>query len=284
MSRILSEHYSMIKVREPIVEGIFYPSDRQKLKRLVTSLLATAPPTGGSAWGILSPHAGYRYSGAIAAAAYSAARDRKVKTAVILAPLHRTEKDEVILPESEKFKIPLGLLDVDRRAVDELVSFSTRFVKDDIPHLEEHSIEVQLPFLPVLFPGAAIVPVLVGRIGRKTVAALANALEIIFGKRSDSTLFIVSANLTSFMQGGAAKTEAETFIRLILEGDTEGLLSSFEEGTINSCGVPALAALMLLAGTSCDRRLLSSGNSAEVNRDYRELVHYAAVGFFKNKA
>ncbi len=274
----------MIKVREPIVEGIFYPSDRKKLQRLVTSLLAAAPADGETAWGVLSPHAGYRYSGAIAAAAFAAARGRRVKTAVILAPLHRTEKDEVILPESAKFKMPSGLLDVDRRAVDEIVSCSTRFVKDDIPHLEEHSVEVQLPFLPALFPGIAIVPVLVGKIGRGTIVALANALKLVFGQSGDSTLFIVSANLTSFMHGREAKNEAETLLRLLLEGNAEGLLSAFENGTITSCGVPALAALMLYAGNSCDIRLLSSGNSAEVNRDYRELVHYAAVGFFNRKA
>jgi AmmeMemoRadiSam system protein B len=274
----------MATIREPIVEGIFYPSDRRKLHKLITTLLESAPAGGEKAWGIVAPHAGYRYSGAIAAAAFKAARGRPVRTVVILAPIHRTEKDEVVLPESDKFKMPAGLLTVNRAAVEALLSCSTRFLRDDIPHLEEHCVEVQLPFLPVLFPHADIVPVLVGKIGRKTIVALARALALTFAKRLASTLFLVSANLTSFMQGSDAKNEADTLLRLVLANDAEGLLSAYERGTITSCGVPAIAALMLTAEADCDVRLLSSGSSADVNRDYRELVHYAALGFFRKKA
>jgi AmmeMemoRadiSam system protein B len=273
----------MVTVREPIVEGIFYPSDRTKLKKLVTTLLENSVANGGNAFGIISPHAGYRYSGAIAASAFKAAQGRSLRTVVILAPIHRTEKEEVIFPESDKFKMPAGLIPVDGEAVEELLSCSTMFLKDDIPHLAEHSIEVQLPFLPVLFPHCAIVPVLVGKISPQTIIALSRALAHVFENRFDSTLFIVSANLTSFMQGPAAKAEADTMLRLILSHDTDGLLSAMETGKISSSGAPAVAALMLVAGKACEIRLLSSGSSAQINRDFKELVHYAAIGFFNPK-
>jgi AmmeMemoRadiSam system protein B len=271
------------KIREPIVEGIFYPSDRGKLAKLVTSLVESADVADGQAWGILAPHAGFRYSGAIAATAFKAARARTVRTVVILAPLHRTEKDEILFPESGLFRMPAGNIRVDRAAVAELVTCSTQFLLDDISHLEEHSIEVQLPFIASLFPDAAIVPILLGCVKRGTLTALVRALELVFADRDHDTLYVVSANLTSFMQGTAARAEAALILEALTANQPETLLTGLETGTISSRGVPAMAALLLLAGRTCRAEILSSGSSAETNRDFREMVHYAAVAFHRKK-
>jgi AmmeMemoRadiSam system protein B len=273
----------MIKIREPIVEGIFYPSDREKLKKLVISLLGSCDVPEGEASGIISPHAGYRYSGAIAAAAFQSARRRNIKRAVIIAPIHRDQVDTsgaIIFPESGQFKMPLGLINVDQNVIEELLSCGTQFVRNDIPHLEEHSIEVQLPFLQVLFPRAAIIPILVGRIGKKAVTALKRALALTLETDYPTTLFIVSANLTSFMQGTDAKIEAETLLQFIFKNDTESLLSAYEAGTINTSGATAIAVLLALFDGQRTVKVLSSGNSAQTNKDLQSLVHYAAIGFF----
>ena len=274
----------MEKIREPIVEGIFYPSDKHKLNKLVDSLVQAADVSREDAWGVIAPHAGFRYSGAIAAAAFKAARRRTARTVVILAPLYRTEKDEVLFSESARFRMPAGNIKVDRRAVEELLGFSTRFQADDIPHLEEHGIEVQLPFVARLFPQASIVPVLLGRVRRGTIRALTRALEHVFGDRRRDVVYVISANLTSFMQGEAARNEAQIILDAVVARDPESLLSALETGKITSCGVPSMAVLLSLLGRSCTAEILSSGNSSAINKDFRELVHYAAVALYGEEA
>lgn len=270
-------------IREPIVEGIFYPSDKDKLHRLVKNLVDNAITPRDDAFAVIAPHAGYRYSGALAAAAFKAASGRKIKNVVILAPIHRNPQDEVIFPESDHFRIPATLIPINHRLIDEIIHFSTQFCMNDIPHLEEHAIEVQLPFIYHLFPDSSVIPVLVGKIGKKTVTVLERALTLATEAERDKTLFVVSSNLTSFMQGKDAKMQADLILRFILGNDPESLLLAHEAGTINTCSASAIAVLLSLSAGCHERIVISSGSSAETNRDFGELVHYAAIGFFQRE-
>lgn len=273
----------MVKIREPIVEGIFYPSDEKHAHTLIKKLIAEAGGKQGKAFAIITPHAGYRYAGPIAASAFLAASGRSIKTAVILAPVHRDPQDEIYLPESDCFRTPLGLTQVDHALVDELIECGNHFFKNDIPHLEEHCIEVQLPFIQYLFPDAKIVPVLFGKVNQKNVKLLSNALQVVFAEHYSSTLFVISSNLTSFIKSEDAKQEADTLIELIKQGNCDGILAAYAQKRISSCGAGCIATLLAFKNLNLRAHIISYGNSADTNLNYNELVHYAAISFYTNK-
>jgi AmmeMemoRadiSam system protein B len=269
-----------VKIREPIVEGIFYPSNEKHATQLLQKLMAQAGDKRGDAFAIMAPHAGYRYAGPIAASSFLSAAGRNIKSVVILAPMHRDPQDEIYLPESESFRTPLGFIQVDHDLLDDLIECSTLFFKNDIPHLEEHCIEVQLPFVQYLFPEAKIIPLLLGKVTAGKVKLLANALQVVFAERYSETLFIISANLTSYIKGSDAKPEADRLLQLIRQGDGNGILDAYAQKKISSCGVGCIATLLSFKNITIVPRIISHGCSADTNFNYKEQVHYAAISFY----
>ncbi|MCK7470870.1 MAG: AmmeMemoRadiSam system protein B [Desulfomicrobium escambiense] len=147
---------------------------------------------------MLSPHAGFEVFRRGRRFRLVRRRARKPSVVVILAPYHRAEESAVWLPEAEVFQTPLGEVGVHRKYVEELESCGTLFRQNDIPHFEEHGIEVQLPFLQVLFPDASVVPILLGKPLPSAVDSLAKALSLVFREVRDTVLFVVSTNFAGF--------------------------------------------------------------------------------------
>ena len=130
-------------MRTPIVDGIFYPADKEGLAAKVASLLDSAPAEQGKASAIVVPHAGYDYTGALAANGFKAAAGRDIRTVVLLAPVTRDAQDGLFLCDYSAFQTPLGAVPVDREKVKALLSHKGRFSVNNFPFLEEHSIEVR---------------------------------------------------------------------------------------------------------------------------------------------
>ncbi|MEI6876956.1 MAG: AmmeMemoRadiSam system protein B, partial [Spirochaetota bacterium] len=192
----MSENGSTRKVREATHSGIFYPEDPSALASTIAGLFEAVPETEARrALGIVSPHASIEYSGDLSALAWKASAGRKLARIVILAPLHRSQEPAIFLPESSLFESPLGAMEVDERAIAGLMDCGTFYVVNDIPHFEEHGIEVQLPFARTLYPKARIVPILLGRATLPVVKSLATGLRLVFGAEKQSTLFVVSSDL-----------------------------------------------------------------------------------------
>jgi len=208
----------LMKEREAIVEGIFYPEDREKLSDTVLTYIHSPnsnsshrQPEAADVFGIIVPHAGYNYCGEHTGRAFSRVAGKQVETVLLLGPVHRDPEEGIFLSESEQFLSPLGPVNVNQEINEELLSTSTIIIRNDIPHLEEHSLEVQLPFIQILFPKAAIVPVLMGTPSPGTIHALARALDVVLPDRLDSTLVIVSGNASTFIEKTRAEESAETF-------------------------------------------------------------------------
>jgi AmmeMemoRadiSam system protein B len=268
------------KIRDTIVNGIFYPDEPEELETNLQELFRKAGTSPGAALGIISPHAGFNYSGVFAASAFLAASERKnIASVVILAPIHRDPEVGVFLPESDFFDTPLGRIPVDRSAVEALANSSTLFVKNDIPHLEEHGVEIQLPFIRYLFPAASIVPLLIGDLSSSGVGGLADALTLTFRDRYAETLFVVSANLTNYMDFQLGMNEADRLLELILSKDVESMLAAHSAGRLSSCGVNGIAALLSLENRGLEPELLSRGDSSAGNGDRKNGVHYASLAF-----
>jgi hypothetical protein len=264
-------------IRPPLVDGLFYPARREALAARIDELLAGSATPRAARFAVISPHAGYEYAGAVMAAAYRAIADRRVRTAVLIGPVHRDPEDAIYLPESDAFSTPLSPVPVDTEAVSALAARDPLYRRNDIPHLEEHCLELQLPFLVRMFPGVSIVPLLVGAVGRPAVETLSRTLAATFGPRADSTVFIVTANMASYMTGHDTEKESATLEELLSRCDWKGVVSASENHRISACGATCIAGVLSLAGAGCRVQILARARSQEMDEDASRIVHYAAV-------
>lgn len=282
----MAKHTENGKVREATVAGIFYPEDSAELAMAMGRLIASAEPgfDGESvtrAKAIVSPHAGLGYSGDLSALAWKAASNRKIDRIVILSPLHRAEESLVYLPESDYFATPIGPVQVDKAVVEELLDCGTAFSMNDIPHFEEHGIEVQLPFMRTLFPEASLVPIVVGKAQASLVKSLAAALGLVFGPKAASTLIVLSSDLSAGLEAKAVGKTADQLLELVGRKDAEAILELKAEGVQIACGAVCLAAYLaspLAEGTKS--LVLGRHDSAKSRESEQErLVEYAALAF-----
>ncbi|MBN2738957.1 MAG: AmmeMemoRadiSam system protein B [Spirochaetales bacterium] len=267
------------KIRESIVNGIFYPNDPEELAKDVETRLESQSIAQGDVLGIMTPHAGYEYAGNIMAAAFQATAKRPVKNVVILAPIHHERNQGIYFPESKFFLTPLGAVTVNLPLIKEILSCGTGMLQGDIPHLEEHCIEVQLPFIRFLFPQAQIVPVLLGDLKPKHIKLLRNSLQLSLAEKMNSTLFVISANLTAMLPKERADKEAALLLDKIQANAWEEILELKAAREISSCGTECLASFLSFNGFNFQPKLLQRGNSGEVNKDSKEIVHYAGISF-----
>ena len=198
---------AMASVRPPAVAGTFYPGDAGALDAAVRGYLAAATAGGAPPKAVIAPHAGYVYSGAVAAEAYArlaAARDA-ITRVVLVGPAHRMPFRGIAASGAEAFATPLGAVPVDARATARLMPLPHVVVLNEA-HRLEHSLEVQLPFLQRMLGDFRVVPLVVGDATGKQVA---EALALLWG--GPETLIIVSSDLSHYLGYDAAKTmDAET--------------------------------------------------------------------------
>jgi AmmeMemoRadiSam system protein B len=272
------------KGRSPVVSGLFYPDDRAELTARI-SAYGLESGIGGKAQAIIAPHGAWDLSGSLAAAAFSAAAGRAhnkpggISRVVILGNIHRIENPGVFFSDSHFFETPLGKLPVDLQICESLCSCSTLFEINDIPHLQETSVEVLLPLVQFCFPGAAIVPILVGGRQPKLISSLAWALRVILEPIMANTLLVISSNISIHHDEQTARTEAETCIRLLEENRTGEIIAGIYDGRISACGGALIASLLesgLMDGKPA-RFVTEPLVSARGERD--DTTYYAGIAF-----
>lgn len=262
-------------IREPVVEGVFYPSEAGQLEGEIRTRLQASSIIADRARAIVVPYAGYAYCGNQLAAGYKACAALQIERAIIVGPSHHDPGDGVFLPESRGFRVPTGVLPVD---VDSVVrAAGESVVVDDLPHLDEHSIEIQLPFVRYLYPKARVVPVLVGRPTVAGAAALAGALGRIAPSLTDRDLLIVSSNLSGSLDRRDARREAGMIIDLILENDWKGLRWAMDGGGLSAAGAACLAGALEYLDGSGRWEVIDQGSSFAVDADPSNCVEYAAI-------
>ncbi|MDR1418835.1 MAG: AmmeMemoRadiSam system protein B [Treponema sp.] len=274
------------KVRSPVVGGLFYPDNGEETEE---QLLRFRMKEGkGLAQAILAPHGSWDISGNIAGAAFSAAMGRAEKAGgnlsgvsrvAILGPIHKAHEEGIFLTDSDCFLTPLGNIPVDREMTDELASCGTRLEINDIPHLAEHSIEVLLPFVKYCFPGAAIIPVLMGGTRPALISVLARALRLVLEPVMDESLIVVSCNLAMNGARELALEEAEECVRLLRGKDAETFGRGLREGRISACGGGLIAALLecgLVSDLAAD---VISGPIVTSRDEKNRTVYYGALSY-----
>ena len=188
----------MASIRRPAVAGSFYPGVAGELESCVERYLAEArasaarEPRQRRVKAVIAPHAGYVYSGPVAASAYVRVDPAGLERVVLLGPAHRVALSGAAAPEDDAFATPLGTIPVDVESVERATSLPG-VVRDERPHRQEHSLEVQLPFLQRLLGSFAVVPLVVGDAAPERIAEL---IEALWG--GDETLVVVSSDLSHY--------------------------------------------------------------------------------------
>lgn len=257
-------------LRPPAVAGLFYPERARELEAMVAELLAAAPPAPPAAAvpkALIVPHAGYVYSGPIAASAYVrlvpiAERIRRV---VLIGPCHRVPLRGLAVPSAEAFATPLGRVPVDRAACEALLALPQVRVFD-ATHAQEHSLEVQLPILQRVLRDFAIVPLVAGDATADEVAAV---LERVWG--GDETLIVVSSDLSHYLDDPTAKRLDAATCRAIETLNDNAIGDNQACGRVPICGLLRLARRRGLTVVTLDLR-----NSGDTAGDPGRVVGYGA--------
>ena len=254
-------------MRAPAGAGLFYEGDPARLQRHVADLLGQVTADAGPApRALIVPHAGYAYSGQTAARAYARLRplQDRIRRVALFGPAHRVYLQGMAIPSVDAFSTPLGDIPLDRTALQSIATLPAVTVSDEA-HREEHSLEVQLPFLQSILADISLVPVVVGHCEPTAVAAVMNALW-----REPDTLLLVSTDLSHFHSYAEARQlDKLTCERLLArEHDLTGE---------DACGAQALNGLMSTErGRSLDMELISMCNSGDTAGDRNRVVGYGA--------
>jgi AmmeMemoRadiSam system protein B len=254
--------------RLPAVAGLFYPGDASELRDVVSGYLrqhsaatSSTPPKA-----LIVPHAGYVYSGGIAAAAYAtvASLRQTIRRIVLIGPSHRVYLRGMAVPAATSFATPLGNIEIDQTLKASLLQ-SGAVIESDTPHAQEHSLEVQLPFLQLLFDDFTLLPLVLGSVAPEHVAA---ALANVWG--DSTTLVLVSSDLSHYHAYTQAQQIDAATSAAILRRDT--MLAGEQ-----ACGAVGINGLLYLAG---QRQLpiaeIARCNSGDTAGDRSRVVGYGA--------
>jgi hypothetical protein len=255
--------------RPAAVAGAFYPASPTELGRTVDRLLAGAAAVERrpAPKALIAPHAGYVYSGPVAASAYAQVRSQRgrIRRVVLLGPVHRVPVRGLALPGVQRFATPLGEVQIDAEAIAALHGLP-QVVESPLAHEAEHSLEVQLPFLQRLLGEFSLLPLAVGD---ATAGEVAEVLDRLWG--GEETLIVVSSDLSHYLPYEKA--------RRIDQDTVDHLLSlDIELDHERACGATPINGLLLAArrrGLKAD--LLDLRNSGDTAGDRRRVVGYAAI-------
>lgn len=258
----------MMTVRPAAVAGMFYPGRRSELEVTVRRLLEAAGPVASPApKALIVPHAGYVYSGAIAARGFAALTPghAAIRRVVLLGPTHRVGLAGIALPGCDAFQTPLGTVPVDAELVGVAARLPGVFTRPDV-HADEHSLEVQLPFLQTVLDDFAILPLAVGSVPAATVGDVLNA---VWG--GPETVIVVSSDLSHFHRYELARE---------IDADTVATLLALDQPLDHeqACGAtPINGLLAALQRHPLHPKLVAMCNSGDSAGDHSRVVGYASV-------
>jgi AmmeMemoRadiSam system protein B len=267
--------------RRAAVAGTWYPGESRKLTGELQAYLERAqnPPVAGRLVGLIAPHAGLRYSGPVAAHAYKLLAGRSGLTALLVGPSHRAAFDGVAVAAEGTFETPLGAIPIDTELAARILAGDERIVDAPRPHRDEHSLEMQLPFLQHVVGGLKIVPMLMGTQSRDEVEVLAAALAVAAAGRPD-VLLVASSDLSHYHPAAVANRLDARVVEDVERFDPESLMDRLEESHEHACGGGPMVAVMraarsLGATRASVLRYADSGDAAE--GDKSRVVGYLAA-------
>ncbi|MEW6670601.1 MAG: AmmeMemoRadiSam system protein B [Thermodesulfobacteriota bacterium] len=267
------------RIRESVIAGSWYPADPVILRGKIEGFLrqAVLEPFDGKPVALIAPHAGYQYSGQVAAHAYRLLQSQKFKTVIVVAPSHYARFRGVSVYDQGGYRTPLGTVPLDRELIAELKRKdpSIRYVAE--AHQKEHALEIQLPFLQVVLPNFKLVPLIMGDQDLSVCRKLAETLADL--ARNKPVLMAASTDLSHFHSYAEAQKLDNRVADHVRRMDVEGLASDLAGGRCEACGggplLAVLTAARLLGADQCE--VLKALNSGDVTGDRSRVVGYMAA-------
>lgn len=260
----------MSRIRPAAVAGLFYPADPEQLHSDIQSMLSGPAPTAPAPKALIVPHAGYIYSGPVAASAFAQLGDikQRIKRVVLLGPCHRVPLQGLATTSADYFETPLGQVKIDREAIDQINALP-QVAEFDLTHQQEHSLEVQLPFLQTVLDEFSLVPLVVGDTNADEVSAV---LEQLWG--GDETLIVISSDLSHYHDYNTARS---------MDSETCEAIENLDPAAIHydqACGRNPVTGLLLAARKhGLNAITLDLRNSGDTAGDKSSVVGYGAWAF-----
>lgn len=275
--------------RKPAVAGMFYPDSEEELNSMIDGFFEKVelPELDKYIRGLIIPHAGYIYSGPVAAYGYKTLIGKEIKTVILIGNSHQAYFDGISIYEKGHYKTPLGKVEIDEDLAKKIIEADKKISFQEQAHLQEHSLEVQLPFLQRVLKDFKFVPIIMGNDEQATIDILIKALENLI---NDNTLVIASSDLSHYPPYEKAKYSDNKVIEAILAGNRNNLrdtISQLEkEGITNlqtcACGQGSIEVVMGLM-ESKNIKLLKYANSGDTAGDKAQVVGYGAIVFTSDK-
>lgn len=278
-----------LDLRPSPIAGQWYEGNPKSLARSVGGFLdrAQLPDLDGDIIGVIAPHAGHRYSGAVAGYAFAALRGCAFDLVAVISPMHQPYHQALITTAHEAYSTPLGPVPVHREALTELdaiLKSELDFGLSPVSRDPEHSLEIELPFLQcVLTPGWKLLPVMVRAQEAHVSEALGQALAKVL--RGKNALLVASTDLSHFYDQQTALTLDRAMLHEIESFSPEGVFTAEHTGKGFACGHAAVAAALWAARElGADTvKILNHATSGDVTGDYSSVVGYAAAVILKGK-
>jgi AmmeMemoRadiSam system protein B len=265
-------------LRTAAVAGQFYSGEKVSLLRDIEAMMVSATPQVSIA--VMSPHAGYVYSGRVAAKTFS--QVRIPEQVIILGPNHHGRGHAAAVYAHGAWETPLGRVEIASSLAERLLAECSMADDDCTAHMDEHSLEVQVPFLQYLSPDIQIAPLCIGRMALDTLLGLGDGLARVISACEEPPLIVASTDMTHYESGEIARQKDSLALDRVLALDPEGLYEVVYENKISMCGVlptvVMLRAALALGATQAE--LVAYSNSGDVTGDQSSVVGYAGVRVF----
>lgn len=281
--------FTVPEIRPSPIAGTWYQAQPAALSREVDGYINAArlPDLPGDVVAIIAPHAGHRYSGAVAGYAFAAIKDRTPDTVVIVSPMHQLYPFDLISSAHSAYATPLGEIPVDRSLLTELdknLRLRLGFGMTPVVNDPEHSLEIELPFLQrALKSDFKLVPVMLRQLTRASARQIGLALaEVLAGM---DFLLVASTDLSHFHKQAAANTLDAAMLAQVEAFSPEGIFDLDEKGGGEACGLGALTSVLWAAqALGADSvRVLKHATSGDVTGDYQRVVGYGAAVVLKSR-
>ncbi len=272
-------------IRKSVIAGSWYPGKPETLRAQIQGFLKAVPaqPTlSGELVALIAPHAGYVYSGGVAAHAYNLLLTRPFSQIVLIAPSHRYPFRGASIDQKSGYETPLGVIPVEGPLAQAITRGNPVFSYVPEGHVQEHSLEIQLPFLQQTLGNFSIVPIIQGSQDPSTSEEMARALaSALKGKRA---LLVASSDLSHFHPYDQAKRLDQRILDRVAAFDEKGLLQDLVQDQVEACGGGPIVTVMKTARLLSANKayVLKYANSGDVTGDRSGVVGYMAAALFKS--
>jgi len=271
-------------LRSAVLAGTWYPGNPEVLRRTVEDFLSKANPSEaeGKVVTLIVPHAGYAYSGQVAAYSYKLLKRAAPKTVFLIGPSHRVGFRGFSVSQYSGYRSPLGVAPVDQDLSKKLLAMNPQMKWVQQADSQEHSLEIQVPFLQSVLQEFHIVPILMGEQDLETCALLAKSLVRVLPNKED-TVILASTDLSHFHTDQQTRALDGEFMRLVREFAPEALAKAVSSGSCEACGAgPTIVAMLAARELGATRSvILNYANSGDVTSDRRQVVGYLSAALVK---